>query len=249
MNILSIIAAYGQSVGYTTTSGSAGYNITYIILFIGIAIISYIVQANLKSKFEKYSKMPIGLTGREIAEKMLRDNGIYDVKVTSTPGMLTDHYNPTNKMVNLSQGVYNSASIAAAAVAAHECGHAVQHARAYAPLTMRSKLVPVVQFSSSIMSWVLLIGILTVEAFPGILRGGIVLFATTTLFSFITLPVEIDASHRALKWLSAAGITNSSNHKYAEGALRSAAYTYVVAALSSLATLLYYVMIYLNRRD
>ncbi len=249
MNILSIIAAYGQSVGYTTTSGSAGYNITYIILFIGIAIISYIVQANLKSKFEKYSKMPIGLTGREIAEKMLRDNGIYDVKVTSTPGMLTDHYNPTNKTVNLSQGVYNSASIAAAAVAAHECGHAVQHARAYAPLTMRSKLVPVVQFSSSIMSWVLLIGILTVEAFPGILLGGIVLFATTTLFSFITLPVEIDASHRALKWLSAAGITNSSNHKYAEGALRSAAYTYVVAALSSLATLLYYVMIYLNRRD
>lgn len=249
MNILSIIAAYGQSVGYTTTSGSAGYNITYIILFIGIAIISYIVQANLKSKFEKYSKMPIGLTGREVAEKMLRDNGIYDVKVTSTPGMLTDHYNPTNKTVNLSQGVYNSASIAAAAVAAHECGHAVQHARAYAPLTMRSKLVPVVQFSSSIMSWVLLIGILTVEAFPGILLGGIVLFATTTLFSFITLPVEIDASHRALKWLSAAGITNSSNHKYAEGALRSAAYTYVVAALSSLATLLYYVMIYLNRRD
>ena len=249
MNILSIITAYGQSVGYTTTSGSAGYNITYIILFIGIAIISYIVQANLKSKFEKYSKMPIGLTGREIAEKMLRDNGIYDVKVTSTPGMLTDHYNPTNKTVNLSQGVYNSASIAAAAVAAHECGHAVQHARAYAPLTMRSKLVPVVQFSSSIMSWVLLIGILTVEAFPGILLGGIILFATTTLFSFITLPVEIDASHRALKWLSAAGITNSSNHKYAEGALRSAAYTYVVAALSSLATLLYYVMIYLNRRD
>lgn len=249
MNILSIIAAYGQSVGYTTTSGSTGYNFTYIILFLGIAIISYFVQANLKSKFEKYSKMPIGLTGREVAEKMLRDNGIYDVKVTSTPGMLTDHYNPTNKTVNLSQGVYNSASIAAAAVAAHECGHAVQHARAYAPLTMRSKLVPLVQFSSSIMSWVLLIGILTVEAFPGILLGGIVLFATTTLFSFITLPVEIDASHRALKWLSAAGITNSSNHKYAEGALRSAAYTYVVAALSSLATLLYYVMIYLNRRD
>lgn len=232
MNFSLIIAEYGP-----------------YILFLGIAIISYFVQANLKSKFEKYSKMPIGLTGREVAEKMLRDNGIYDVKVTSTPGMLTDHYNPTNKTVNLSQGVYNSASIAAAAVAAHECGHAVQHARAYAPLTMRSKLVPVVQFSSSIMSWVLLIGILTVKAFPGILLGGIALFATTTLFSFITLPVEIDASHRALKWLSAAGITNSSNHKYAEGALRSAAYTYVVAALSSLATLLYYVMIYLNRRD
>lgn len=250
MNILSFIAAYGQSVGYSTTSsGAVGYDYTYILLFIGIAIVSYFVQANLKSKFEKYSKMPIGLTGREIAEKMLRDNGIYDVTVTSTPGMLTDHYNPTNKTVNLSQGVYNTASIAAAAVAAHECGHAVQHARAYAPLTLRSKLVPVVQFSSSIMSWVLLIGILTVQAFPGILLGGIVLFATTTLFSFITLPVEVDASHRALKWLSAAGVTNSSNHRYAEGALRSAAYTYVVAALSSLATLLYYVMIYLNRRD
>lgn len=250
MNILSIITAYGQTVGYTATnSGTVGYNYTYIFLFIGIAIVSYIVQANLKSKFEKYSKMPIGLTGREVAEKMLRDNGLYDVKVISTPGMLTDHYNPTNKTVNLSQGVYESASIAAAAVAAHECGHAVQHAHAYAPLTLRSKLVPVVQFSSSIMSWVLLIGILTVQAFPGILLGGIVLFATTTLFSFITLPVEVDASHRALTWLSSAGITDSRNHKYATGALRSAAYTYVVAALSSLATLLYYVMIYLNRRD
>lgn len=242
MNILSFIAAYGQS-------GTIGYDYTYLILFIGIAIVSYIVQANLKSKFEKYSKMPIGLTGREVAEKMLRDNGIYDVKVTSTPGMLTDHYNPMNKTVNLSSGVYNSASIAAAAVAAHECGHAVQHARAYAPLTLRSKLVPVVQFSSGIMSWILLIGILTVQTFPGILLGGIVLFATTTIFSFITLPVEIDASRRALVWLSAAGITNSRNHQYATSALRSAAYTYVVAALSSLATLLYYVMIYLNRRD
>lgn len=250
MNLISIFASYGQSVGYSTTSnGAVGYDYTYIILFIGIAIISYLVQANLKSKFEKYSRMPIDLTGREVAEKMLHDNGIYDVKVISTPGMLTDHYNPTNKTVNLSEGVFHSASIAAAAVAAHECGHAVQHAKAYAPLKMRSKLVPVVQFSSSIMSWVLLIGILTVEAFPGILLGGIALFATTTLFSFITLPVEIDASHRALKWLSAAGITDRRNHQYAEGALRSAAYTYVVAALSSLATLLYYVMIYLNRRD
>ena len=154
MNIPALIAAYGQSVGYSTTSSSAaGYDYTYLILFFGIAIVSYIVQANLKSKFEKYSKMPLGLTGREVAEKMLRDSGIYDVTVTSTPGMLTDHYNPTNKTVNLSQGVYNSASVAAAAVAAHECGHAVQHARAYAPLTMRSKLVPVVQFSSGIMSW------------------------------------------------------------------------------------------------
>ena len=250
MNIPALITAYGQSVGYSTTGSSAvGYDYTYLILFFGIAIVSYIVQANLKSKFEKYSKMPLGLTGREVAEKMLRDSGIYDVTVTSTPGMLTDHYNPTNKTVNLSQGVYNSASVAAAAVAAHECGHAVQHARAYAPLTMRSKLVPVVQFSSGIMSWVLLIGILTVQTFPSILFAGIILFASTTLFSFITLPVEIDASRRALAWMSSAGITNRGNHQYAASALRSAAYTYVVAALSSLATLLYYVMIYLNRRD
>ena len=228
---------------------ATGYDFTYLILFIGIAIASFIVQQNLKSKFEKFSKMPIGITGKEVAEKMLRDNGIYDVTVTSTPGMLTDHYNPTNKTVNLSQGVYNSASIAAAAVAAHECGHAVQHAKAYTPLKLRSKLVPMVQFSSSIMSWVLLIGILTLESFPGLLLAGIVLFATTTLFSFVTLPVEIDASRRALVWLSASGITSSRNHRYAESALRSAAYTYVVAALSSLATLLYYIMIYLNRRD
>ena len=234
---------------FLTATTTVGYDFTYIFLFLGIAIVSYIVQANLKKKFEQYSKMPIGMTGRDIAIKMLHDNGIYDVKVTSTPGMLTDHYNPATKTVNLSEGVYNSASIAAAAVAAHECGHALQHAKAYAPLKMRSALVPIVQFSSSIMSWVLLIGIFTVQTFPQLLLAGIVLFATTTLFSFITLPVEIDASRRALTWLQITGITNSQNHKYATVALRSAAYTYVVAALSSLATLLYYVMIYLNRRD
>ena len=223
----------------------------YWILFIGIAILSYIVQHNLQSKFKKYSKMPLmnGMTGREVAEKMLHDNGIYDVKVTSTPGMLTDHYNPANKTVNLSEGVYGSNSIAAAAVAAHECGHAVQHARAYAPLKMRSALVPVVQFSSNIVSWVLLAGILMVETMPSILLIGIILFAATTLFSLITLPVEINASGRALAWLSRAGITNTFNHKAAEDALKSAAYTYVVAALSSLATLIYYVMIYMGRRD
>lgn len=223
----------------------------YWILFIGIAVLSYLVQANLQSKFKKYSKIPLmnGMTGKEVAEKMLRDNGIYDVKVTSTPGMLTDHYNPANKTVNLSEGVYGSNSIAAAAVAAHECGHAVQHARMYAPLKMRSALVPIVQFSSSIVSWVLLAGILFVQRFPGLLLAGIILFATTTLFSFITLPVEINASQRALAWLSNAGITNVFNHKDAEGALKSAAYTYVVAAISSLATLIYYVMIYMGRRD
>ena len=223
----------------------------YWILFIGIALISYLVQVNLKNKFEKYSKMPLsgGMTGRDVAIKMLHDNGIYDVKVTSTPGMLTDHYNPANKTVNLSEGVYGSNSVAAAAVAAHECGHAVQHARAYAPLKMRSALVPVVQFSSSIVSWVLLAGILMVQSMPQILLAGIVLFAATTLFSFITLPVEINASRRALAWMSNAGITNAFNHKAAEDALKSAAYTYVVAALSSLATLIYYVMIYMGRRD
>ena len=223
----------------------------YLILFIGIAIISYLVQANLKNKFEKYSKMPLanGMTGRDVAIKMLQDNGIYDVKVISTSGMLTDHYNPANKTVNLSEGVYGSNSVAAAAVAAHECGHALQHARAYAPLKMRSALVPVVQFSSSIMSWVLLAGILMIQSMPQILLAGIVLFAATTLFSFITLPVEINASKRALAWMSSAGITNVFNHKAAEDALKSAAYTYVVAALSSLATLIYYVSIYMGRRD
>lgn len=234
---------------FTYMTTGVGYDWTYIIIFVGIAILSYIVQANLKSKFEKFAKIPVGMTGRDIAIKMLHDNGIYDVQVTSTSGMLTDHYNPANKTVNLSEGVYNSASVAAAAVAAHECGHAIQHARAYAPLKMRSALVPIVSFSSSIMTWVLLIGILTVQTFPQLLLAGIILFATTTIFSFITLPVEIDASKRALVWLQRAGVTNAGNHQYASSALRSAAYTYVVAALSSLATLLYYVMIYLNRRD
>ena len=234
---------------HLTAAEGLSLNTTYLIIFIGISILSYIVQASLQSKFKKFSKIPIGLTGRDVAIKMLHDNGIYDVKVTCTPGTLTDHYNPTTRTVNLSQGVYNSASIAAAAVAAHECGHAVQHAKAYAPLKMRSALVPIVSFSSNIMMWVLLVGILTVEIFPQLLLAGIILFATTTIFSFITLPVEIDASRRALVWLQSAGITNASNHKYASSALRSAAYTYVVAAISSLATLLYYVMIYMNRRD
>ena len=209
---------------------------SYWVLFIGIAVVSWLVQMNLQNKFKKYSKIPTGngMTGRDVALKMLHDNGIYDVQVTHTPGRLTDHYNPTNKTVNLSEGVYESNSIMAAAVAAHECGHAVQHARMYAPLKMRSALVPVVNFASSIMTWVLL--------------GGI-LFAMTTLFSFITLPVEINASKRALVWLSSSGITNSYNHAQAEDALRSAAYTYVVAALGSLATLVYYIMIFMGRRD
>lgn len=221
----------------------------FLLIFVIIAIASYAIQANLNSKFKKYSKMPLGLTGRDVALKMLHDNGIYDVKVISTPGKLTDHYNPTDKTVNLSQEVYNSASVAAAAVAAHECGHAVQHAKAYAPLKMRSALVPIVSFSSSIVSWVLLLGVLLIGVFPFLLLGGILLFALTTLFSFVTLPVEIDASKRALNWLQSAGITNAGNHKYATSALSSAAYTYVIAAISSLATLFYYIMIYTGRRD
>ncbi len=221
------------------------------IIFIGVALVSWLVQMNLQSKFKKYSKLPTGngMTGADVARKMLQDNGIYDVTVTHTPGQLTDHYNPANKTVNLSEGVYNSASIMAAAVAAHECGHAVQHARAYAPLTMRSKLVPVVSFASNWMMWVLLAGIMLINTFPQVLLAGIILFATTTLFSFITLPVEINASKRALVWLSSSGITGSRNHTQAEDALRAAAYTYVVAALSSLATLVYYIMIFLGRRD
>lgn len=252
MNI-ELLTIFAQSLGYYSygNSGAVGYNFTYLILFAGVAILSFIVQQNLQSKFKKFSKMYLsnGMTGSEIALKMLHDNGIYDVKVTSTPGYLTDHYDPIKKTVNLSDGVYNSSSIAAAAVAAHECGHAVQHAKAYAPLKLRSAIVPAVSFASNYMSWILLIGILTVESFPGILLAGIALFAMTTFFSFVTLPVEIDASRRALAWLSSAGITNISNQGAANSALRSAAYTYVVAALSSLATLIYYIMIYLGRRE
>jgi Zn-dependent membrane protease YugP len=221
------------------------------MLFIGIALVSWLVQANLKRKFKKYSKVPTtnGMTGRDVAVKMLQDNGIYDVTVTHVPGMLTDHYNPANKTVNLSEGVYLGNSVMAAAVAAHECGHAVQHARAYAPLTMRSALVPAVSFASQWMSILLLAGILLLSRFPGLLLAGIILYAVTTLFSFITLPVEINASRRALVWLNGAGITNAYNHSKAEDALRSAAYTYVVAALGSLATLIYYIMIFIGRRS
>ena len=220
----------------------------YWIIFIGFALLSWVVSNRLQRKFEMYSQIPLpnGMTGREVAEKMLQDNGIYDVKVTCTPGHLTDHYNPLNKTVNLSESVYASNSIAAAAVAAHECGHAVQHAHAYAPLKMRSALVPVVNFASNIMMWVLLGGMLLLHTFPQLMLFGIILFASTTLFSFITLPVEINASQRALVWLSRAGITNVFTHDKAEDALKSAAYTYVVAALGSLATLLYYIMIFLG---
>jgi Zn-dependent membrane protease YugP len=224
--------------------------IGYIIFGI-FALISWLISSSLQSKFKKYSKIPIpyGMTGKQVAEKMLHDHGIYDVQVISTNGHLTDHYNPLTKTVNLSEGVYASNSVAAAAIAAHECGHAVQHATAYAPLTLRSRLVPVVSFANQWVSWVILAGVIFVNAFPQLLLGGIILFAVTTLFSFITLPVEINASSRALAWLSNAGITNYETAGPARDALKTAAYTYVVAALGSLATLVYYIMIYLGRRD
>lgn len=218
------------------------------IIFGVVALLSWIVQISLNSKFKKYSQIPLpnGMTGADVARKMLRDNGITNVTVQATNGFLTDHYNPTNHTVNLSENVYNSCSIAAAAVAAHECGHAVQHATAYGPLTLRTALVPTVQIASNWMQWVLLAGILLIEVFPTILLIGIILFALTTLFSFVTLPVEIDASQRACRWLCAARITTPQDQPKAEAALRAAAYTYVVAALGSLATLLYYVMIFLG---
>ncbi|HOI87855.1 MAG TPA: zinc metallopeptidase [Lentimicrobium sp.] len=223
----------------------------YLLIFGVFMLLSWAVGARLKSKFREYSKIPVnyGLSGREIAERMLRESGVDDVKVVSVQGELSDHYNPMTKTVNLSPDVYHGRSISAAAVAAHECGHAVQHATAYAWLMMRSKLVPVVSFASKWVQWVLLGGILLVNTFPQLLLAGIVLFALTTLFSFITLPVEIDASRRAISWLDGSGVATTATLPKAQEALRLAAYTYVVAALASLATLLYYIMIYLGRRD
>ena len=221
----------------------------YFTLFITIALLSWGVSALLDHRFKKYSKVNISLTGRQVAEKMLRDNGITDVQVTCTPGHLTDHYDPRTKTVNLSEGVYNSANVAAAAVAAHECGHALQHAVEYAPLQMRSSLVPVVSFASRWVTWILLGGILMIETFPQLMLAGIALYALTTLFSFITLPVEINASTRAVAWLEQAGITDRQTTPMAATALRSAAYTYVVAALASLGTLVYYIWMFMGRRD
>lgn len=223
----------------------------YWILFIGTALVSWLISALFNSRMKKYSKIMLNsnMTGADVARKMLRDNGIDDVEVIHTGGNLTDHYNPVNKTVNLSDAVYASNSVAAAAVAAHECGHAIQHATAYAPLKMRSALVPAVNFSSKYVMWVLLGGMLVINTFPQLMLAGIILFAVTTLFAFITLPVEINASSRALVWLRSEGITDNQQQPMAESALRAAAYTYVVAALSSLATLMYYIMIFLGRRD
>lgn len=212
------------------------------LLIIAIAIVGMIVQAKLKSVFKKYAQVPFpgGLTGRDVAQRMLRDNGIYDVEVISTPGQLTDHYNPTAKTVNLSEGVYNSNSIAAAAVAAHECGHAVQHAREYAPLKMRSLLVPAVQFASTWSTWVIIGGILLMNTFPALFWVGIAMIAMSALFSIITLPVEYNASNRAMEWLESTRTLQGEQVAQAREALSWAARTYLVAALSAVATLVYY---------
>ena len=220
------------------------------ILMIVIMILSYVIQYMLQRRFDKYEEVPVGMSGAEVASRMLAAHGIRDVNIVSIPGKLTDHYDPTTRTVNLSEKVYYGRSVAAAAVAAHECGHVVQHATGYAFLKMRSALVPVVSFSSNIVSWVLLAGVLLINVMPSLLWIGIALFALTTLFSFITLPVEINASSRAVSWLEGAGIVNYETKPMAVDALRWAAYTYVIAALGSLATLLYYIAIGTgNRRN
>ena len=221
------------------------------LIFIGFALISWLISHQLKSRFEEYSLIPTanGLSGKEVVEKMLRDHMIYGVKVETVEGQLTDHYNPADKTINLSEAVYYGTNVAAAAVAAHETGHAVQHAEAYAWLGLRSSLVPAVSFSSRYLQWILLGGILLINSFPALLLFGIFLFALTTIFSFITLPVEINASNKALIWLQTSGITTRQTHEKAEDALKWAGYTYVVAALGSLATLLYYISIYMGRRN
>ncbi len=218
------------------------------ILMFAVMLLSMIIQNVLKSRFNKYSEIPISLTGAEVASRMLQAHGIRDIQIVSIEGKLTDHYDPTTRTVNLSEGVYYGRSVAAAAVAAHECGHVVQHATGYAPLKMRSALVPVVSFTNNIVSWVLLAGVIFVNVFPSLLWIGIALFALTTLFSVITLPVEINASSRAVKWLENTGIVNYETKPMATDALRWAAYTYVIAAIGSLATLLYYISI-ANRRN
>lgn len=228
----------------------------YFIIFIVLMVASMIIQKTLTSRIDKYSKIQLssGLSGKQVAEKMLHDNGIYDVQVTCTGGFLTDHYDPTKKTVNLSQGVYEGRNIASAAVAAHECGHAVQHATAYRWLTMRSALVPAVQFGSKFSTWILLAGIILL-GFSNLLGRwvllvGIVLFALSTIFSIITLPVEYNASDRAVEWLEGTGITTGDETVMAKDALKWAARTYLIAAISSLATLLYYISIYMGgRRD
>lgn len=222
-------------------------NIWFIV--IAVMMLSFIIQQVLQSRFTKYSQVPTpgGLTGAEVARRMLEENGITNVRITSIPGQLTDHFNPQTMTVNLSESVYGQRSIAAAAVAAHECGHVLQHAQGYAPLKMRSALVPVVSFANRTVQWILLLGVLLISVTPALLWLGIALFAATTLFSFVTLPVEINASQRAVAWLKSSRIADAETAPMAADALKWAAYTYVIAAIGSLATLLYYIG--MARRD
>ncbi len=234
----------------------AGYSLGgFSMIHIGIlgvsVLVSFLISSTLKRRFAEYSQIPIRLTGAEVAEMMLRQNGITDVQVISTPGQLTDHYDPTKKTVNLSESVYGMNSVAAAAVAAHECGHAVQHQQAYVWLGLRSKMVPAVEFSSKMLNYVMILGFLGIGFMnnPTMLWIWVGLFAVTTLFSFITLPVEFDASRRALVWMESSGIASSIEHDCAKNALFWAAMTYVAAAIGSLAQLLYFLMMALGRRD
>lgn len=221
-----------------------------MLISLAFLLIGTLVSGVLKSKFRAYSArgLQAGLSGKEIAERMLKESGIYDVKVVSVAGFLSDHYNPLTRTVNLSPDVYNGRSIAAAAVAAHECGHAVQHADSYRWLMLRSRLVPVVQVSSTVIPWVLFGGVILINRFPTLLLAGIILFAFTTLLSVITLPVEVDASRRALVWLQKTNVTNSEEYPKAKDALKWAGMTYIVAAVSSLVTLFYYISMYNNRQ-
>lgn len=213
------------------------------LIFILVMVASYIVQATLTSKISKYGRVATNMTGAQIAKMMLDQNNIHDVSITCISGTLTDHYNPQTRTVNLSEDIYNGNNLAAAAIAAHECGHVIQHATGYAPLKLRTAVVPIVSFANKSVQWILLLGILILQITPVMLWLGIALFAITTLFSFITLPIEINASQRAVEWLNSANITDSTTTAYAHDALRWAAYTYVIAALGSLATLLYYISI------
>ncbi len=255
MNIdfINTLAQVGYNNGYSSgqSGGFAGFSMTYILIIGVTLLVSFLVSGTLKRRFAEYSQIPIRMTGREIAEKMLRDNGITDVRVISTPGQLTDHYDPLKKTVNLSESVFNMNSVAAAAVAAHECGHAVQHQQAYVWLGLRSKMVPAVQFSSKMLNYLMWASLLGMGLFhnSAMLWAWVVLFGVTTLFSIVTLPVEFDASKRALVWMESSGVASSIEHDRAKNALFWAAMTYVAAALGSIAQFLYFLMMALNRRD
>ena len=220
----------------------------FYIIFGLLTVLSYFISNNLEKKIKKYSAEPLPMSGSDVAKKMLSDNGINDVTVTSVNGSLTDHYNPANHTVNLSETVFDQKNVAAVAVAAHECGHALQHAKGYAPLKLRSMLVPAVNISNKVTPWILTAGVVAIEVFPALLGIGVLLFAVTALFSLVTLPVEINASKRAIQWLDNAGIVDTRTKPMAVDALKSAAYTYVIAAVSSLATLVQYLLIFLRAR-